>query len=73
MFWIKKQGKWVQLNDKPIIVSIDSKTDNKKLNKIPYIGLYNIKPIFLQSVDTVRKIRKYKILTTDKYKDKIIK
>lgn len=72
MFWMKKQSKWVQINDNPIIITIETKKTNKSLNKIPYIGVYNTKPLFIMSLNIIRNKYIYKILTTKKYEDKIL-
>jgi hypothetical protein len=50
-FWIKKHGKWNQINEKIIKLNI-SKTHIKKnlytvLNKIPSIGEFNVKQLFI--------------------------
>lgn len=65
MFWMKKQGKLIQLNDKPITIIIE--------NNIPFIGVYNTQPIFLTTCTVINGKWIYKILTTSEYKNKIKK
>jgi hypothetical protein len=50
--WIKKNNKWQQINEKPIKLLINLKKNTKHesyLEKLRYIGQYDIKPIFIVS------------------------
>jgi hypothetical protein len=79
-FWIKKNNKWLQINEKPIKISIDiniTKLTNKEkkyIEQLPYIGQYNINPIFIISSDNTKKnIYNLKLLLTETYKDTLMK
>ena len=75
-FWIKKNNKWLQINEKPIKINIVidiTKLNNKQkkfIEQLPYIGQYNNNPIFIISSDNKKKnIYNLKLLLTETYKD----
>jgi hypothetical protein len=52
LFWEKKNGKWVELSDKPIIKLFEFITvpkNKKKINNIPQIGQNNTIPLFVNN------------------------
>ena len=50
-FWIKKSGKWIEIKDDIINKKIELKNihNKKKLNKIPQIGEFNNKLLFVKN------------------------
>uniref|UniRef100_A0A6C0DA87 Uncharacterized protein n=1 Tax=viral metagenome TaxID=1070528 RepID=A0A6C0DA87_9ZZZZ len=64
-FWIKKNNKWLLINEKPIKI-ITKPTD--KLIKIPYIGQSNVKPVFIISNEK----NKLELLLTESYKNILV-
>jgi catalase (peroxidase I) len=73
--WIKKNNKWIEINEKNerIKINIDLKKINKKqenfLNKIPFIGMYNVNPIFIISSEYYRNIYKLELIMSASYKN----
>jgi hypothetical protein len=79
-FWIIKNKKWIEINEKPIKIKINFAKLNKKqqkiIEKIPYIGLYNTNPIFIICVKTLKnskKIYEIELILTELYKDNLNK
>jgi hypothetical protein len=72
-FWIKKNNKWIEINEKVerIKIGVDLKKINKKqenyLNKIPFIGMYNVNPIFIISSEYYRNNYKLELIMTESY------
>jgi hypothetical protein len=78
-FWIKKNNKWLQINEKliKIMVNIDiTKLNNKQkkfIEHIPYIGQHNTNPIFIISSDNLKKnIYRLKLILSENYKNILI-
>lgn len=77
-FWIIKSGKWVEIKEKIIEIKIDinlSKLNKKQytfITSMPYIGEYNINPIFITFPDASTDFRYYTnfyFIMTESYKD----
>lgn len=72
-FWIKKNNKWVIINEDTIKITINinlkklNKRDEKFLMKIPFIGMYNTNPIFIISSSYKKDNYKLKLITTVNY------
>ena len=49
MFWTISKGKWAEIKEKPKRIKIKLNNDTTPINKIPFIGQHNTKPIFLLS------------------------
>jgi hypothetical protein len=77
--WIKKNNKWLEINEKneKIKINIDLKKINKNqenfLNKIPFIGMYNNNPIFIISSEYYRNIYKLELIMSESYKNIFLK
>jgi hypothetical protein len=78
-FWINKNNKWIQINEKPITINITvnlNKLKKKQKNfiiKIPFIGQYNKNPIFIISSTKIKKnIYDLKLLLTISLKSKLL-
>ena len=78
MFWTIKNGKWKQINDKPITLNIKinvnkiSSGEKKYMKKIPFIGESNDIPVFIinsSRLPTNRHTYKLEMLVLDGYKD----
>ena len=77
-FWIKKNNKWLQINEKPLKINININLQklNKKqknfLTKIPFIGQHNTIPIFILSSILIKKnIYNLELLLIESYKNKL--
>jgi hypothetical protein len=76
-FWIKKNNKWTQINEKPINITI--KINTKKINKkqssfldtLPFIGQYNINPIFIISSTGSNNTVTLELVLIESYKNKL--
>lgn len=75
-FWIKKNNKWTQINEKPIYIkiNINTKKINKKqstfLDTLPFIGQYNNNPIFIiSSTSSNNNIFKLELVLIESYKN----
>jgi hypothetical protein len=68
-FWIKKNNKWFELNDKIIEIKfINNNKHNRFLSDLSFIGQYNTKPIFIKSIIKSKKnIETITIITIEKY------
>lgn len=73
MFWTISKGKWAEIKEKPKRIKIKLNNDTVPINKIPFIGQHNTKPIFLLSLDILKnkKIASAEILLLDSAKFKI--
>jgi hypothetical protein len=78
-FWIKKNDKWLQINEKPIKINIEinykkiSKKIENYLIKIPFIGQYNIEPIFIISSQEEKSIYNIQLILIESYKETLMK
>jgi hypothetical protein len=78
-FWIKKNNKWMKINEKPIKLIITH--DYKKLTSkqknfaytLPQIGLYNTKPIFKLSLVIKKNLITITFITIESYKETLTK
>lgn len=74
-FWIKKNNKWIEVNEKVerIKISVDLKKINKKqenyLNEIPFVGMYNVNSIFIISSYYFINTYKLELIMTESYKN----
>ena len=76
-FWIKKNNKWIQINDKPTKIKIEF--DINKINKkqlkylftIPLIGQSNINPVFILSSIIKKNIYQLELLLLESYRENI--
>lgn len=56
-FWIINNGKWIQMKGDIVNKTISvNKSDRNKFNKIPQLGEYNNKPIFVKSFKHDKKL-----------------
>jgi hypothetical protein len=75
IFWIKKNNKWIIINENIIKINmiIDLQKINKKdlnfLMKIPFIGMYNDNPIFIISSLLKKNNYELQLITIDSYKN----
>jgi hypothetical protein len=74
-FWIKKNNKWIIINENIIKINITinlQKINKKDLNflmKIPFIGMYNNNPIFIISSLLKKNNYELQLITIDSYKN----
>ena len=78
-FWIKKNNRWLQINEKPIKITIDinmtklNKKQQKYIEQLNYIGQDNTIPVFIISANKIKKnIYTLKLLLTETYKDTLM-
>jgi len=73
MFWIISKGKWTEIKEKPKRIKIKLNNDTTPINKIPYVGHHNTKPIFLLSLGILKnkKITGAELLLLESVKVKI--
>jgi len=69
-FWIVKNKKWSEINEKIIKKIIILNNNDKifyKLKELPRIGEYNINPVFLTKIEYKKNKRQIEIIGTQKY------
>lgn len=74
-FWIIKGNKWIEMNENLINIKVEfdisklSKKQKKYIEKLPFIGEYNINPIFVINLSHKKNNYKLELILTESYKD----
>jgi len=76
-FWTIKNGKWIEIKEKPIKMKIKinlnkiDKKEKKIIDNLPYIGYYNKVPIFLLSMKSDKNNIELNLILLDSIKNKL--